>query len=179
MTPRTPIALAALLAACGPASARDVLFPEGTGMFALDLNHAASVEEGEDLPSVGLAYDRFVIDNLSLGAELSGYAVFQDDDTAAVSLAGRLRHHVLARDDASLFLTVGIGPFYAWDETPAGGTRFNFASHAGLGTFLRLRGDAFLTLELDFWHLSNGQLVEEDNPAINGIQASVGVAFTL
>ena len=170
--------LTILVLAAGPAGA-EPLFPEGTATLTFGGAYALDLEDGRDLPAIAAGVDYFVIDNLSLGAELSGLAVFQDEDAVAASLTARLRHHLVARERGSLFLSVGIGPFYAGEPTPDDGTRFNFASHAGLGTALRLGENRFFTVGLNYWHLSNGRLVGDANPAINGVQAHAGLTFAL
>ena len=176
-------AAAALLTAAVPASAADdgaFLFPEGTALLTAEAKYAAGLDADTDAASLVFGLDYFVTDNLSLGLELAGAAFVQDEDAAAVMLGARLRHHVLAWDDASLFLGVGIGPAYAGEPTPAGGTRFNFLSHAGVGTAVRLRDGLFFTAEVDFWHLSNGNLVaDSDNPTVNGLRGGVGLAWRL
>lgn len=179
------ILAAALLCLAAPAAAqqdeRSVVFPRGTGMFSIEGRYVVGVEDGEDLPNVALAYDHLVLDNFSLGLEVAGYGYFKDgDDTAAIGLHGRLRHHVFEfGDDATMFLGVGFGPIYGGESMPAGGTHLNFVSRAGLGGAWKVRDDMVLTLGVDFWHLSNGQIVDGENPAINGVQGYVGIGWRL
>ena len=159
------------------------LFPQGTNDFTTEFRYVVGVEDGEDLPAVSLGYDYYFINNLSLGAELTGYGFFDgthgSDDTGGVALGARLRHHVVAGENASFFLSVAFAPFYGFDDVPADGTRLNFVSRAGVGGTLRLGDNCFLIGTLDFWHLSNGQIVGDSNPAINGVQAGVGIGFRL
>ena len=156
------------------------LFPQGTNDFTTEFRYVVGVERGEDLPALSLGYDYYFINNLSLGAELTGYGFFKDgDDTGGVALGARLRHHLIAGENASFFLSVAFTPFYGLDDVPADGTRLNFVSRAGVGGTLRLSDNCFLIGTLDFWHLSNGRVVGDSNPAINGIQAGVGIGFRL
>ncbi len=178
---------ATAFAACAatPALAREAervgVFPRGTGVFGIETRYVVGVEEGEDLPNVAVAYDHFVLDNFSLGLELAGYGFFKDDaETAAIGVHGRLRHHVFEFGiDATLFLGVGFGPIYSEESVPAGGTHLNFVSRAGAGVAWKVRESMVLTAGIDFWHLSNGQIVDGDNPAINGVQGFAGIGWRL
>ena len=164
------------------------LYPEGTRMLTTEFKYAFGWSDEQDIPTLALGADYFVIDNLSLGVELQGLAVFQEGvgtgDTGVVALEARLRHHLVTWDDGladrpgSFFLSAGGGPSYAHDPVPAGGSHFNFVSHAGVGLTQRLGDNRLLLGGLDYWHLSNANLPDGDNPSINGVQAFVGFGWT-
>jgi hypothetical protein len=150
--------------------------------LTLDASIACSAAFGDAdaLPALQLGANYFLLDDLSLGAQVSAYGVVQDgDDTYAVGIAGLLRHHLFRWEDNTLFADVSFGPFEAADDAPGGGTRFNFVTRAGLGITHRVNEDAHLLAGARYFHLSNARIEGGDrNPAVNGVELYAGLLWS-
>jgi hypothetical protein len=132
-------------------------------------------------PTVGIGY--YVLDNLAINGEFSGYFVDQDTGNATAGAASiGLRHHVLdlgeAPSNSSLFVDVGAGFFSADDQVPPGGTHSNTTFYVGLGIARPLKENVYLIGGARYFHLSNADREGDDrNPSINAVQGFVGVMF--
>ena len=190
-----PFALA--LAAAGAAKARPPAppgadFEKGTwtlqayGGYVNDLG-PYDVEAG--FASVGVGY--YLIDNISLSAEVSGYGISQpegddeeDDGEGGNAVAGGagvvFRHHLFHAGETSFFVDVAASLFEASERVPSEGTRWNYATQTGIGVVHGTGGGPNLLLGVRFFHLSNADMHGNDrNPALNGVSAYVGVLFRL
>lgn len=176
--------LAAASAACaGAAPAEDgpdTDFPQGTWTFQLYsgyLNDLGSQDTEGGFLSTGVSY--YLWDNVSLGAEVTGYGIGQPGDDAAAGAAGIvLRHHLVNAGPSSFFVDVAFAPFEATDRVPEGGTRFNFVTQTGVGVAHEVSGGWNLLLGVRFIHVSNAGIETQDrNPSVNGISAYAGVMF--
>ena len=130
--------------------------------------------------ATGVGY--FFSDGMSLNAEARAYGVSQDDgsDAALFELDLLFRHHLVRRENWSLFLEVSAGVAQATRAVPAGGTHFNFIEEVGAGATYRLDDGVHLIGGVRYWHLSNAKIHGEDkNPGLNGYGAYVGLMWRL
>jgi hypothetical protein len=129
--------------------------------------------------TAGVGY--FIVDNISLNLELSGYAVDQSEqDAKAVRLAlgGRWAFYTIGR--LSLLADVNGGISEGDHRIPAGGSHFNFTFTAGPAAAYRLSDTCYLLGGFRYFHLSNGNLYGDDqNPSINAFQGWLGVMIPL
>ena len=180
----TFLALMIFISAATYARADDApvtLFPQGTITAQTYITGAAGVDAHTTMATdvMGLSY--YVIDNLSLGAEVSGYRVWQPHgDAYAYSAAGILRHHLFNFDRTSIFADVSFGPIEATKCIPDTGTYFNFITRAGIGAAYQLNDHLFLIGGARYFHVSNARLEGgARNPSINGIEGVVGVMWKM
>lgn len=149
-------------------------WPRGTRTFDLSTRFATSLAPADKyIPSFAVGVHQFVFNNFSLGAELSGYGIFQPEDDAAagVGIAAILRHHVIDFGGTTIFIDASFGPMQATNRVPTGGTNFNFTTRTGIGVAHRLSDNSHLIGGARYFHLSNAQYDGRDrNPSINGIE---------
>src|SRR5262245_50786418 len=162
--------------AAAPASAPvPQMFPRGSFTLTSDVAYTRTFDDEANIAALQLGVNYFVFDNISVGAELTGYGVFMDDDgddttAAAIQLGLVARHHFLRWDRFSLFADGSFGPFEASDDVPASGTRFNYVTRAGLGLTYQLDDRVYLFGGARYFHLSNARLEGiEHNPQMNGV----------
>jgi hypothetical protein len=81
----------------------------------------------------------------------------------------------------TLFADVGIGVLLATDNTPSGGTGFNFTPRAGVGGTWRLNDEGVrLQAGVRWHHISNARINGETrNPDRDGIMGYVALQFPL
>ena len=123
----------------------------------------------------------YIADDVSVGAEVSGFYVDQpNDDTAALSAGLLLRWHFLQAERFTLFVDGGFGVSVADAAVPEGGTHFNYTPKGGVGATILLRDDLHLIGGVRFFHQSNANIHgREQNPSFDGAQYYLGVLFTL
>jgi opacity protein-like surface antigen len=181
--------VAALLLAALPSAAsaaplfgeKGESFPKGTK--ALEFNGAYinpirfSVD---DFYGANFAGHYYFGDEVSLGLELQGYFVDQEEhDTELGGASLVLRWHFLASENYTLFFDGGLGGSYSGFDVPEDGTHFNYTARGGGGITRKLRDDLHLLGGVRFWHLSNGNLHGRDeNPSQDGVQYFIGLMFT-
>lgn len=121
----------------------------------------------------------YFVDNMSINAELSGYANNQYGPDAVITAGDLLlRHHVFHSGRFSLFLDGSAGVSYANHATPWYGTNFNFILQAGVGTTFQLWDNVHLLTGIRYWHLSNAHKEgPAHNPSINAMQIYMGLLF--
>jgi len=129
---------------------------------------------GEDFYLGGLAFEYFVIDDLSLGAEFLGYAVGQDgQDTSAFGFNLFTRYHFWKPCDwAALYVEGAMGLFQGAESVPLEpleGSDFNFTLWAGLGGKIRVTDQVGVLLGVRYMHLSNGNTDGAYNPGLDGV----------
>src|SRR5687768_15488611 len=146
-----------VLVAFSPVLAQDAHFAKGAWNLEVSGSYTTPIRFSENefySATVGAGY--YIVDNLSLGAELQVYYADQPTtDTMIVGLGPLLRWHVLAIDRFSLFLDAGGSVTYAWREVPEFGTHFNYTGKVGLGATYALREDLHLVGGIRYFHLSN------------------------
>ena len=103
-----------------------------------------------------------------------------DLDVAGVGVNVLLRWHFLNRESWTMFIDGGGGLARFEDEFPAGGTHANFTARVGLGATYRLSDNLHLIGALRYFHLSNAaRRGQDENPSIDGVEASVGLLWEL
>jgi hypothetical protein len=157
------------------------LFPKGTCDVTLTGSFIHDWDRGNsNLAVAGVGAGYYVMDNVSLGIELDGYQVFQDESTYAGGIAFIGRHHLFTYDKWTIFADVGFGVFEASDAVPAGGTHFNFTFRTGLGATYRIADGVDLMGGVRYFHLSNARIDggRGRNPSINGFEPYIGIMWT-
>jgi hypothetical protein len=172
--------LTVVFATVSPLLAADHPFAKGTWDLEITGGYITPIRFSDDKfteATAGVGY--YLVDNLSLTAELQGYYADQPDKDALVAGAGLLlRWHVLVIDRFSLFIDGGGSVTYASREVPEFGTHFNFTGKGGLGMTYQLRDDLHLIAGVRYFHLSNGNLHGRDqNPSYDGIQFYAGIMW--
>ena len=187
LTRSAPFAAALLLGggAAASAAANEPArgqFDKGTWTFQTYggyLNDLGPYDVEAGFASAGVGY--YLIDGISLSAEVSGYGISQPVENAAAVAPGIVfRHHLFDNGNSTFFVDVAAAPFAANERVPDEGTRFNFATQAGIGITQRLGGDSHLMFGARFFHLSNANLEGDDrNPSLNGLSLYAGLMFKL
>ena len=184
-------AFAAPVSAAAPDGSAGGGFEKGTWTFQAYggyVNDLGPYDVEAGFASVGVGY--YLIDNISLSAEVSGYGISQpegdgeDEGKGGNAVAGGaglvFRHHLFHTGDTSFFVDVAASLFEASERVPAEGTRWNYATQTGVGIVHGTGGGPNLLLGVRFFHLSNADMHGNDrNPALNGVSAYVGVLFKL
>ena len=171
----------AVFVAFSPVLAQDAPFAKGTWDLEISSSYTTPIRFSEDKfysATVGAGY--YIVDNLSLGAEVQLYYADQPNSDAIVGGIGPLlRWHVLVTRRFSLFLDAGGSVTYASREVPEFGTHFNYTGKVGLGATYALDDDFHLIGGIRYLHLSNANLHGRDqNPSYDGIQFHLGVMWT-
>jgi hypothetical protein len=164
------------------AASGDAVFPKGT--ITLDTTAAYLIgldEEDVDVTSLSVGVGYFLIDDLSLGAEISVNRALQHGaDPWMTGISAVLRHHLVRFDRYTLFATASFGPVWATDNVPPAGTDFNFITRVGLGVTAELRPDLHLLAGLRWFHLSNARMEGvERNPTVDGMEMNVGLLWVI
>jgi hypothetical protein len=157
-------------------------FRKGSWAVEVDGAYIHPVRFSEDKFYQGsVAASYYIADDVSVGAEVSGYLVDQpNDDTAALGGGLLLRWHFLQAERYTLFVDGGFGVSIAEAAVPEGGTHFNYTPKGGGGATFRLRDDVHLVGGIRFFHQSNANIHgREQNPSFDGAQYYLGVVFTL
>jgi hypothetical protein len=173
--------LAVLLVSTGSALGQQpAAFEAGTNTWNIGGSYVLGIEKRADIGTLSIEADRFVLKNLSLGAEFTALGVSQDGpEGGGLSLAATFRHHLLAWDGGTAYIDGFFGPVETTTRVPAGGTMFNFISRLGPGASFKIDEASWLMIGARWWHLSNAQIVgARRNPTINGIQAYVAIAHS-
>ena len=126
----------------------------------------------------GLSFSYFVADDLSVDFEFNG--LYFDQETAenagGFNFNLLLRRHILARDDWSLFVDVGVGVMETSDAVPAGGSSFNFIAQAGGGISFDIGDEVRLLTGVRWHHISNGRTFDT-NPSQDSLYVYAGLSF--
>jgi hypothetical protein len=157
-------------------------FRKGTRTVEVDAAYIHPIRFSEDkFYQASLAASYYIADDVSVGAEVSGYYVDQPhDDTGILGGGVLLRWHFLEAERYSLFIDGGFAVSIAEAAVPEGGTHFNYTPKGGVGATVRLQDDVHLIGGARFFHLSNGNLHgREQNPSQDGVQYYLGLVFTL
>jgi hypothetical protein len=165
-------------------NAMDAPFAFERGTFTLAIYPAFELSGGRDrsnLASATVGVGYYVLENVALNLELSGYHVNQaGPDANAGGLQLLMRHHLWVRERFSLFADVGGGIFRADERVPRGGTHFNFTFRSGVGVTWELAERVHLLSGLRYFHLSNAaRRGLSRNPSVNGAEVYVGLLFEL
>lgn len=149
------------------------------GSYALEVgsdDNDAGDSGGLGIANVGAHW--FVADGLSFGAFAEAIYASQDPDDSFGGGLGLLARWYFAREASwTLFAEGGCGFVVFDNDTPPGGTDFNFTPRAGVGATIRLSDSAQLVGRVGWFHISNGQ-TGDDNPGYDSIAIGLGLALT-
>lgn len=174
--------LVSLLMCASRGLAAEPTFPADHWTLTANTAYAMGLGDPDaDLASVSVGANYFVIDNLSLGLEISGlHADQSSDDAFGGGLSAVLRHHFFDFDGTTIFFDVMSGPVQWSRRVPEGGTHFNFITRAGIGATHKLNDDFDLMGGARYFHMSNARIEgDERNPSVNGIEFYIGVVWHL
>lgn len=167
---------------CRRAAADSINLHQGQLSLQTTLAYANGMERrNEALPSIAAGVNYFVMDNLSLGLEVSGLRAIQDgDDAWMAGISLTLHHHLFRFDRYTIFGDVSFGPVESDEQVPHDGTQFNFITRTGIGATVRINEDLHLVGGVRYFHLSNARIEGvERNPSINGIEGYVGLMWMI
>jgi hypothetical protein len=143
---------------------------EGDGMW--DFENAEQFQG-----RIGLAW--FCAQNVELAFYATGGYVWQDGGNAGTyGFDVELRWHFLAREEWSLFGSIGGGVMGSTRSVPSDGSPFNFTPSLGLGGTYEVAPDTRLYAEARWYHISNAQTYV-DNPGRDNLGIWVGLSFAL
>jgi len=126
---------------------------------------------------IGLAW--FCAQNVALAFYATGGYVWQDGGNAGTyGFDIELRWHFLAREEWSLFGSIGGGVMGSTRSVPSDGSPFNFTPSLGLGGTYEVAPDTRLYAEGRWYHISNAETYV-DNPGRNNLGIWVGLSFAL
>jgi hypothetical protein len=132
------------------------------------------------IPGGTVGFDTYIYDNIGVGAEISGLYAPQPAPATGVEAAFNVRGHFLTGDGWTLYGETSLGVAYFGNDTPPGGSHFNFTVGSGGGCTLRLTQKIDLMLGARFFHISNaGTAGAHHNPSFNGVQGYAGLMFKL
>ena len=107
-----------------------------------------------------------------------GYVWQPGSDAGTYGIDLEVRWHFLAREDWSLFASVGGGVMGSTAPVPDGGSPFNFTPSLGGGATLEVAEGTRLYLSARWYHVSNGGTYA-NNPGRNGLGLWIGLSFAL
>ena len=148
----------------------------------LTLNIGVAEDEGTatDVQLFGVAWSRFVVEDVEMLVEGSAWHFEQEgDDAQGLALTLGTRWHVLNRRSWSLFLEGGIGVLGAPDNVPEGGTGFDFMPRLGMGGTFDI-GDSGVRaiMGLRWHHISNGRIHGDvANPSRDAPMVYAGISL--
>lgn len=143
----------------------------------------ASLNNGDASAAFIVGASTFLAEDFELSLDLTAWYLGDDalnsDDALAINLNPKLRWHFLHGEAHTVFAEAGVGLLLATEETPEGGSEFNFTPQAGLGaTFELSEGPERLIVGVNWRHISNANVFGSDrNPGRDDIFAYVGVTF--
>lgn len=105
-----------------------------------------------------------------------GYVWQPGEDAGTYGLDLEIRWHFLARDEWSLFASVGGGVMGSTSPVPDGGSPFNFTPSVGGGATLEVAENTRLYVSARWYHVSNGGTYA-NNPGRNGLGLWIGLSF--
>jgi len=142
-----------------------------------------SLNAGDFSAAAFVGASRFIAEDLELSLDLTVWYLAEDadngDDAVALNFNPKLRWHVVSEDTHTVFVEAGVGALLALEETPEGGSEFNFTPQAGVGaTFPLSGGPDRLVVGVNWRHFSNANVFgSERNPGRDDLFAYVGVTF--
>jgi hypothetical protein len=104
-----------------------------------------------------------------------GYVWQPGEDAGTYGLDLEIRWHFLARDEWSLFASVGGGVMGSTSPVPDGGSPFNFTPSVGGGATLEVAENTRLYVSARWYHVSNGGTYA-NNPGRNGLGLWIGLS---
>jgi hypothetical protein len=126
---------------------------------------------------VGAAW--FFVQDAELALYGTGGYVWQPGtDAGTYGLDLEVRWHCIAREDWSVFLSIGGSVMGATEPVPSGGTSFCLTPSAGFGATLEVAEDTRLYLSARWYHISNGG-TSANNPGRDNLSLWAGLSFGL
>ena len=124
----------------------------------------------------------FVATDLEFTLELGAWYFEQEGpNTGGIHPNINFRWHFWHDDDRdwTVYADTGVGLLFSFDDTPAGGTSFNFTPRVGVGATFRLDEDETrLQVGLRYHHISNARIEGDgNNPARDSVMVYAGVIF--
>ena len=142
------------------------------GGYARDMKHHEN-----ELALLGIEFDYFIEDNLSLDIGLNILDVTQaGDNTDGLNFTLQLRWHAIAKENWSFFLEGGVGMLWTEDNVPSDGSDFNFTPQVGLGFSFDAGNQARWLLGFRWHHISNAN-THRTNPGRDSIMIWAGITF--
>jgi hypothetical protein len=140
--------------------------------------YAEDVKESDNtLAILGVEFDYFIDDNLSLDLGFFGMNVDQlGPNTRGFNFTLQLRWHFVVEDSWSMFLEGGAGLLRTGERVPASGSKFNFTPQAGFGFSFDAGNDIRWLLGLKWHHISNANTYST-NPGRDSIMVWTGISF--
>lgn len=143
----------------------------------------ASLNHGDASAAFFVGASTFLAEDFEFSVDLTTWYLSEDapngDDALALNVNPKLRWHFLDGETHTVFVEAGVGLMLATEETPEGGSEFNFTPQAGIGaTFELSEGPERLIVGLNWRHFSNANSFGSDrNPGRDDAFAYVGVTF--
>lgn len=132
---------------------------------------------GNQFGLLGGGLSRFIIDNLSMDAEINALYLDQVGPSAWASNVNLLsRWHFVAEETWSLYFDGGAGVFYASRRVPHDGSRFNFTPQAGSGITVEIAPDMRMMLGVRWHHISNAN-TSRHNPGQDSVMGYAGLSL--
>ena len=126
---------------------------------------------------IGAAW--FFVQNAELALYGTGGYVWQPGTEAGTyGLDLEVRWHCIAREDWSVFLSIGGSVMGATEPVPADGTSFCLTPSAGFGATFEVAEDTRLYLSARWYHISNGG-TSASNPGRDNLSLWAGLSFGL
>ena len=151
---------------------------EGDRRWHIHGGYGGSVQDKDDtFLLIGVGFDQFIADGLSLGLELNAMSFHQEiEDTEGLNACLMLRWHFIRQRRWTMFLDAGAGLLVSLNDVPAQGSSLNFTPQAGLGFTFDLGDDIRLLTGMRWHHTSNANLYR-DNPGRDSFMGYVGLSF--
>lgn len=150
---------------------------KGSKWLTVGTGIASDFDDSTDFNLRG-AWSYFIADSIEFSAELNGWYFDQPGDNAfGINPAFVFRWHFFEIGNWSFYGDAGIGLLLSTDDTPVGGTSFNFTPRLGTGLTYRLTDDGTrLQVGVRWHHISNARLEGDiENPARDGVMFYTGV----
>ncbi|UCD73776.1 MAG: acyloxyacyl hydrolase [Phycisphaerales bacterium] len=129
------------------------------------------------LGQLGVGFEYFIADDLSLDFEFNGLYVSQVGDNAlAANFALLFRYHFISEPDWSMYLDGGAGLLGSSSDAPQDGSSFNFTPQAGFGMTYNIGDNNRLMGGLRWHHISNAH-THEQNPGRDSIMLYLGLSM--
>lgn len=152
---------------------------EGTRRFYVHGGVGFDVKGNSEEGLLGVGWEYFLADDLSLSIELNGLVVNQDgrdSNPLGINFNLLLRYYFLQQDDWAWYIDGGAGMLGSTDDIPDNGSSFNFTPQAGIGTSIALENDRRLMIGVRWHHISNANTYE-NNPGRDSILGYIGVSM--
>lgn len=150
---------------------------KGTQYFTIGPGIANNFADAIDV-NLRFAWSYFIVNNVEFSTELNAWYFNQPvEDSFGINPAFVFRWHFITRERWSLFTDAGIGLLFTTDDTPDGGTSFNFTPRVGGGFTYALDDEGTrLQVGLRWHHISNARIEgDSDNPARDGFVLYAGI----